>query len=81
RNDSLRAEEKIEGVNKYYSWSFINLTAGWKILIASNTTIDLSVEQSLGIIFDSRFKRIMDYYRNPYSGLNLDFSIGIRQLF
>ena len=81
KNDSLRAEVQIQGVNNYYSWSWINLSAGWKILVASNTTIDLSLEQSLGILFDSRFRRIADYYQNPYSGLQLDFSIGIRQLF
>ena len=81
RNDSLRTDQKIEGVSNYYSWSWLNLSLGWKVLIASNTTIDFSVEQSLGILFDSRFRRVSDYYKNPYSGLQIDFSLGIRQIF
>jgi hypothetical protein len=81
RSDSLRKEEIVEGINRYYSWSLLSLTFGWKILITPNTTFDLSIDQTLGIIFDSEFKRISDFYRNPYSGLQVDLSIGIRQIF
>lgn len=81
RNDSLLREEVITGVNKYYSWSWISLLAGFKKMIGNKTTVDIGLEQSLGILYDSRFKKISDYYKNPYSGLKVDLSIGIRRLF
>lgn len=81
QNDSLNQKESLSGVNKYYSWSWVNLLGGYKWVISNRATLDIGIEQTLGILFDHRFKRISEYYKNPYSGLKVDVSVGFRYLF
>jgi hypothetical protein len=81
QNDSLNQRETIKGTNRYYSWSPINLLAGYKHVIGKRISLDIGLEQTLGVLFDHRFRRLSDYYKNPYSGLKVDLSAGVRYLF